>query len=86
MSDTKPDLFELFIEREFEEIETILDSAEYTKAEKVAMIIVDQSEFESEAVEDYYQDQDEEVTYKKNFFSAMCLYYRFNIISIHRCK
>ena len=67
MSDTKPDLFELFIEREFEEIETILDSAEYTKAEKVAMIIDPAEE---------YQDEDEEVTYKKNFFSALCMYYR----------
>ena len=67
MSDTKPDLFELFIAREFEEIETILDSAEYTKAEKVAMIIDPAEE---------YQDEDEEVTYKKNFFSALCMYYR----------
>ncbi|GFH44435.1 predicted protein [Chaetoceros tenuissimus] len=39
MTTTKPDLFELYYHGELKKIEAILDSAEYTREEKIAMIL-----------------------------------------------
>ncbi|GFH44437.1 predicted protein [Chaetoceros tenuissimus] len=64
MSTINPDVLELYWNNEFEKIESILDSAEYTKAEKVSMIL-----------EQYEYEDDEGITQKQNLFSELCAYY-----------